>query len=297
MITKPMLAVSVEDLNDIMFPVLATPKLDGIRCLVVGGKALSRKFKPIPNRYIREQIEKNCPDGFDGEIMIPGADFNKVQSLVMSEDGEPQFEYHVFDYVEADLKAGYDERVRSLITWAKVHSPAKFLRLVLPTVISTTEELLAFEEKIIEKGYEGVMLRKVDGPYKCNRSTLKEGYLLKFKRFRDSEAEIIGFVERMKNNNVLETNELGYAKRSKLKENLIPAGTLGALKVRDIYSGVEFEIGTGMDDNMRKYVWENQSEFLGAIVTYQFQPTGMKDKPRFPSFKGVRHPDDIGVLA
>src|SRR4051812_44778849 len=99
MITKPMLAVAAEDLTALKFPLLATPKLDGIRCVVVGGKAMSRSFKPIPNDWVRSEIERTCPDGFDGEIMIKGADFNAAQSQIMSRDGKPDFEYHVFDYV------------------------------------------------------------------------------------------------------------------------------------------------------------------------------------------------------
>ena len=40
-ITKPMLATKCECPAALRFPVLATPKLDGIRCLKLGGKALT----------------------------------------------------------------------------------------------------------------------------------------------------------------------------------------------------------------------------------------------------------------
>jgi len=40
-ITKPMLASKCEQPEELRFPVLATPKLDGIRCLKIGGKALT----------------------------------------------------------------------------------------------------------------------------------------------------------------------------------------------------------------------------------------------------------------
>ena len=56
-ITKPMLASKCENPHLLPFPVLATPKLDGIRCLKIGGKALTRSFKPISNRFAREWIE------------------------------------------------------------------------------------------------------------------------------------------------------------------------------------------------------------------------------------------------
>ena len=75
MITKPMLAGKCTDKGKIRFPVLATPKLDGVRCLMINGKALSRRFKLIPNPYIRKEIEKYFPDGCDGELMISGKTF------------------------------------------------------------------------------------------------------------------------------------------------------------------------------------------------------------------------------
>ena len=56
-ITKPMLAGKCERPDALSFPVLATPKLDGIRCLKIKGRALTRSFKPVSNRFTREWIE------------------------------------------------------------------------------------------------------------------------------------------------------------------------------------------------------------------------------------------------
>ena len=69
-ITKPMLAGKCERLDALSFPVLATPKLDGIRCLKIDGRALTRSFKPVSNRSTREWIEANLPDGLDGELIV-----------------------------------------------------------------------------------------------------------------------------------------------------------------------------------------------------------------------------------
>lgn len=290
MITKPMLAVACKDIATLKFPVLATPKLDGIRCLVINGKAVSRKLKPIPNHHIRTTIECSCPDGFDGEIMIPGADFNTVQSLVMTEDGTPDFAYHVFDYVKGDLTVPYADRVRALV---EADFPA-FVVPVTPILLGSADQLAEVEEQFVRAGYEGVMVRSPYSPYKCGRSTAKEGYLLKIKQFEDSEAEVLGFEELLINLNERTVNELGQAKRSSHQENLVPSGMLGALIVKDIATGVEFKIGTGMDHALRKEIWENRPAHLGRFVTYRFQPSGMKEKPRFPSFKGFRDPRDMG---
>ena len=56
------------------------------------------------------------------------------------------------------------------------------------------EELIDYEQGAVEDGYEGVMLRDPSAPYKYGRSTVRKGYLLKLKRFEDSEAEVIDIV-------------------------------------------------------------------------------------------------------
>lgn len=293
-ITKPMLAVAVKNVADIKFPVLATPKLDGIRCIKVNGQALSRKFKPIPNHHIRNLIEEVCPDGFDGEIMA-GKTFNECQSLVMSEDGEPDFRYVVFDYVAGELTDGYSKRIDWLQNWME-HWQLEWTVPLYPVLIQDIAELDAYEAKCLADGYEGVMLRLPSGPYKCNRSTLKEGYLLKLKRFADAEAKIIGFEELMHNNNPAEIGELGQTKRSHKKENLVPANMMGVMLVKDIKTGVEFGLGTGFTAEQRRAYWLAKELLIGKTITYTYQESGMKDKPRFPSFKGFRHEDDMSDL-
>ena len=103
-ITKPMLAGKCEQPEALRFPVLATPKLDGIRCLKIEGRALTRSYKPISNRFVREWIEANLPDGVDGELMLRGGTFNATTSAIGRESGEPDFVFHVFDYVSLWIK-------------------------------------------------------------------------------------------------------------------------------------------------------------------------------------------------
>jgi DNA ligase-1 len=294
MITKPMLAEKCKNKDDIKYPVLATPKLDGIRCLVINGKALTRKFKPVPNRFIRETIEELFPDGVDGELMgAPGVPFNKVASTIMRQKGDPvDFRYFVFDYVvDGDLLLPYKQRMKNLLR-LEIAQP-KYMELVIPCMITCREDLDDFEERCLAKGYEGIIIRSPGSPYKCGRSTLKEGYMLKIKRFEDSEAEIIGFEEKLHNDNELQQDELGYAKRSTAKAGKRAAGTLGALIVRDLKSGLTFSVGSGFDDALRKEIWDNQKKYLGQIITYRYQPFGVKELPRFPVFKWFRHQDDM----
>ena len=286
---KPMLAHTVEDASKIVFPVLASPKLDGIRCLMIDGAAHSRNLKLIPNQFIQRKL--SGLKGLDGELIVghPRGEgvFNRSTSGVMSRDGEPEFRLYVFDmfdhyYVdnafENRLKAA--KRVADQAGVYVTHVPHK--------LIKTIAELDEYEAKQLLAGFEGVMIRDPRGPYKHGRSTMREGWLGKIKRFADSEAVVIGFVEQMHNGNEAKKDALGRTERSSHKANLTGKNTLGALMVRDNTSGVEFEIGTGFDDMTRQRIWASQDYWLGLTVKYKYQPTGVKDKPRFPVFLGER---------
>ena len=181
-ITKPMLASKCEQPEELRFPVLATPKLDGIRCLKIRGRALTRSFKPVSNRFIREWIEANLPDGVDGELVVPGATFSETSGHVGRESGEPDFRFAVFDYVSGGTDRPYECRMAQLERLAEWDRVVK----VLPMVIPDVAQLALYEERCIQEGYEGVMVRDPAGPYKCGRSTEREGWLLKIKRFEDA---------------------------------------------------------------------------------------------------------------
>jgi len=102
--------------------VLATPKLDGIRCLKVGGRALTRSFKPISNRYAREWMEANLPDCVYGELMLRGGTFSQTASAIGGRGGEPDFVFHVFDLVAEGTAQRYDRRMANLEAW-QITSP------------------------------------------------------------------------------------------------------------------------------------------------------------------------------
>jgi DNA ligase-1 len=292
---KPMLAETLPSMEEAKFPIWATPKLDGIRCLTAdGGRhgtlAVSRSLKPIPNAHVRETIEKNLPAGLDGELIIPGAiDFGTVSSAIMCEDGKPNFRYVVFDCYSFP-HVPYTKRVEGILTDGRVMKH-NFVTILKPSEIKTLAELTAYEEFAVGKGYEGVMLRSGNSPYKFGRSTLNEGYLLKLKRFEDSEATVIGYEEFLHNDNVATKNALGRSERSSHKNGLRPGGMLGSLLVED--DGVQFSIGTGFTEEQRKNLWVLKDALIGRKVKYRFQPSGAKEKPRFPSFIGFRDSRDL----
>jgi hypothetical protein len=114
MMNKPLLAATF-DAQKARYPYLATPKVDGIRFLMVDGKALSRSFKPIRNKHIQALLCLHLPNGMDGEITC--GNFQESTSAVMSMAGEPKFTAWIFDYVKDSLDKPYTQRLKDLVVW------------------------------------------------------------------------------------------------------------------------------------------------------------------------------------
>lgn len=290
---KPLLAVACEDISKLSYPVYVSAKADGIRVTIHNGVVMSRTMKPIPSKAVQEKFGKPELNGYDGELiygnMFADNVFNVTTSFCMSQEvpeGMTQENIFLYAFDKFDEDAGFIDRYRTLAE----SDPGVIL--LHQHLVRSEQELLAIEENYLELGAEGVMVRSPNGKYKQGRSTLKEGILLKIKRFLDEEVRIIGFEEKMHNANEATTNELGYTERSSHKESLIPCNTLGALVVFSDKWG-EFRIGTGFNDAQRKEIWENREEYLDKLVKFKYFAVGVKDKPRFPVYLGMRADWDV----
>lgn len=292
-ITKPMLA-AVWDPAKATYPYLATPKIDGIRFLMVDGVAVSRTFKPIRNAHIQALLAAHLPDGMDGELTC-GDTFQSSTSAIMSASGTPAFHVWLFDYVHADAEAVpvYVDRMAALAQrMAGVRLPFTCTPLTDTRRVESEEEVRAVAAEYLAQGYEGAMLRSPGGTYKFGRATVRENILLKVKGFQDAEATVIGFVEKLHNTNEKERDAFNRAKRSHRKEGMRAADTAGALLVKRA-DGVTFKIGSGLNDELRAAIWADQPAYMGRVVKYKFFDVGVKDKPRHPVFLGFRDPDDM----
>ena len=293
---RPMLAGNV-DINLLRFPLLASPKLDGIRCLAMDGKPMSRSMKVLPSRHVRAFFTRHAEtlEGMDGELIVgeetaPDV-YRTTTSHVMAEDKVFDLTFVVFD--RWGRIAPYEETLDYLET-QRGYLPSG-VRLLPQTRIPDLGALEAYEGWALNEGYEGVMLRDPNGGYKQGRSSTREGILLKLKRYEDAEAVVIGVEEEMHNANEAEKNELGRTKRSTAQAGLVGKGTMGALIVRGLngpFKDVEFNIGTGFDAADRADAWPN-----GTVVTYKFFNVGTKDKPRHPVYKGRRSAVDMEIAA
>jgi DNA ligase-1 len=294
---KPNLAAPLTKPALIKFPVYCSPKIDGIRCTVFDGVAYSRSMKPIPNESVQAWAREYMfyLHLLDGELVVGSpTDPNCMQnstSGVMRIKGEPEFSFHVFDYV--DQGPTYERRLRDLMEHIP-EIPGGRALLVPQVMAGGIAEMDHHEASFLAQGYEGMMIRDPRGTYKYGRSTEREGGLVKVKRFVDAEAVVVGFVEEMENTNEAKRDALGNTERSTAKAGLVGKGTLGALVVRD-EQGREFNIGSGFNAMQRRALWKVRETLPGQYVTYKYFAHGIVDVPRHPVFKAFRSTEDMST--
>lgn len=300
---RPMLAAPTKpgDLRVLRFPMLGSRKIDGVRALCrrnsTTGKPelVSRTLKLIPNRYTQQLFARESFVGLDGELCVGNPNdkhlMQQTTSGCMKFEGEPDVTWWVFD--KWDSEEPYHNRAKFAKELCGSMGDESRVKWLGQSLLRDYEELEQYEESCVNDGYEGVILRAPFAPYKQNRSTLKQGYMLKVKRFEDGEAVVIGWKEQQRNDNEATTDARGYTKRSTHAAGKTDAGVLGALCVRDCKTGIEFDIGTGFTYEQRVNLWQGRKYLIGKIVKYKHFTIGVKDKPRFPIFVSFRDPRDL----
>ena len=291
---KPMRAAAATDeqiaalLNKFEY-MIASPKLDGIRCSIQHESVLTKSLKLVPNLHVQKCLSEDALHGYDGELIVgnPTAHdvYRQTNSAVMRIKGEPDFKLYVFDNC-AEISI-YKHR-RPVITCEHPN-----ISILEHMIIDSMDTLALYEKSCLEQGYEGVILRDPHAMYKHGKSTALQGGSIKIKRFTDAEAIITGVEEQMHNGNEATVNELGRTQRSSHQENKVPMGTMGALICKDLETDIEVRLGTGFSDLLRQDIWDNRTVTIGQMVKYKSFKIGVKDKPRHAVFLGFRHEDDM----
>lgn len=296
---KPMLACDI-DPKKVIFPIIAQPKIDGVRAIDLGNGLTGRSLRKFNNLRLREI---NLP-GVDGELIV-GHDptspslCRDTTSAVNSIHREEYFTLFIFDYVtESTWNKTYRDRMLALMESKIFENEFKFLKLyIIPAkTIETLEDLIEYENRILAEGYEGIIIRQPNSVYKFGRVNESGQNCCRIKRFLDSEAKVLAVVEGKRNTNIPTTNALGLVERSTHACGLEPNGMVGSLICRDIHSGKQITVSPGrMPHSTRKFFWDHQEEIVGKIVKYKFFGYGIKDLPRSPTFQNFRAEVDIDV--
>lgn len=278
---------------------LGSYKLDGIRA-VRRTALVSRSLKNIRSGYAQDTFGVEAFEGLDGElVIIPSlvregdTIYHATESAVMTHDDRTPLNWWVFDRFDMGA-APYIERLESLKEWLARGTWHENMVLLEQRPLYSLDDIYNMEREALDLNYEGLCLRRPDRPYKQNRSTFKEGGILKLARRILFEAEVLDFEEMMHNDNEAQKDARGFTKRTTHQANLRPSGMLGAYWVRHLKTGVEFKVGAGkMDHTYRKQVWENREKYRHKILRASCKPYGEKDAPRQAGWEGWRDPDDM----
>lgn len=257
--------------HKIKFPALAQPKLDGHRCTsqyengVVTMWSRTRKpIKTIP--HIVETLE-NCglADRFDGELYNHEykENFEDLTSLITPDEPQEGYEniqYHVYDLALPNL-TNY-ERYLILEGWRNKFEGTP-IHIVETRIVNSKEELLQAYEDFMEQGYEGAIVRNMDGKYVYKRSY----DLQKVKVFDDDEFRIVDI--KVGTKGTMAGKAIFICERTR-EDQQLPAGVTFDCKLK------------GKLDDLKLYA-DDKSKVIGKIVTVQYQGYTRKNKkPRFP---------------
>jgi DNA ligase-1 len=311
---KPMLAETWNPAK-VKFPVIAQPKIDGVRALNMTGKLTGRSLKPFKNKYLTTQLSHSALIGFDGELAAEShvhPDLCRITSSATGTiEGQPYVLWWLFDYVTVENKATpyerrllqLEDRIKELMSEQPLLYP--HLRLIPSKLCHTMDELEEFDAGNLIAGYEGTCFRDPKGLHKQGRSSPTQGGLLRIKRFVDFEFKVHTIIEGEENQNEAQINELGNTFRSSHQENMVANGMVGAMLgnvLANVYdgdtllfsAGQEVRVGAGcLTHDQRRHYFINQDEFKRLIHKAKFFPKGIKDKPRFPTWQSFRNAEDM----
>lgn len=186
---------------------------------------------------------------------------NKISGLCRKEtleEDHKQLEFRCYDIV--DEKTNFIDRLKVLRNLKSLYQSPKLV-IVDHYSVSGIKEIMDLHNKAVSEGYEGLVVRDPNKPYKCGS---RDTRMCKIKEFQDSEFKILGLVEGLRDEDLcflMETDK-GYQFKAK------PIGT--------------------RDD--KKFYREHISELIGKMGTVKFFGYTHTDKPvpNLPVFKSVR---------
>ena len=267
-------------------------KLDGVRLLAIVTGAtvnlMSRNGKPFDNfPHIAEEIQKRYNElapifgpsfVIDGEVIGQSFQMLMKQARRKTDINTDDTIYHVFDVVpSSDFKDGESSITQSKRTEtlfkAKEILECDCIQLVDNLIVDLdtdegVDQMWDFANKAISDKFEGIMIKDLDAPYKCKRSTS----WLKYKPVETFDLSVIGYEE-------------GTGKNE---------GKLGALICEGEDNGriIRVNVGSGFTDVQRESFWEDRDIVLGRVIEIQADTiTKNQDGTyslRFPRFERFR---------
>lgn len=258
---RPIQQLNEYNPENIVFPVYAQVKLDGIfgRWDCIDKCFYTRDGNRIKGLSVLEaELSEIEGCDLDGELVIPDLDFFTMNGKIRSGEETPDCMYYVFDTVPHGKAYDYELRVYSYMSLTQtthVH-PVKI------HVIRSLEEADAFYEKVLARGYEGVVYKSPAAFYTDG----KHDHAVKRVPIKSCECTVLS----------------AYEGKGKL------SGMLGGFVVD--FQGVPVKVGggPGIDYAKRKEMWENQHRYIGKLMKCTYKSLTPGGSMRSPQMLGLR---------
>jgi DNA ligase 1 len=273
----PMLASSFDKRKDkVIYPVDVQPKLDGVRCLAYWEgdfvRLMSRGGKYWEcSEHIVAELEQVLPKGWvlDGELYVHGETFQEITKLVKKLRPESvAVEYHVYDVprIEEETLEDWVDRCDALGEFKELAKDCESVFVVRTDIAENEDEVYELQSEYLEEGYEGAIVRELDGEYRFGYRSNK---LLKVKNFCDSEYKIVGF-----------TTGVGRFN-----------GCIIWICVTE--DGDEFKVVPQGTMEERKATYDEAEDHIGELLKVKYFELTDDGIPRFPVGLGIRLTEDM----
>lgn len=270
---KPMRAYSLDDkrLKKLKFPVAMQPKFNGVRCMAYNlpdGKVrlMSRGGKDYSLPHVQTVLEGRIPPSccLDGELYVHGMSLQSIRHLIETPCADSaKVCFHVYDMTTLPpTDAEWSDRYRCLLMFFQDNWLAGVV--MSPTMVALNKAGIdQLHDKWVAEGYEGAMIRTMEGKYKL---AAKSTDLLKVKKFQDAEFVVKGWL-------------------------LGKDGVIQYVCVQE--DGKEFEVRPKGDEAERKRLYDERDTCIGRKLTVKFQERSDDNIPIFPVGVAFRGEEDL----
>lgn len=257
-LVRPMLAKSIDKvkIKSTENAVLQL-KLDGHRCMItkLGGSvtAYSRQGKVIDSiDRILKIMDLHLPEGctVDGELYIHGLPLQTIGSYIKrKQSGTDKLVFMMYDIVSDQ---SYTDRHAELMSIFGGHQYDN-IGVLGYTPYRDEAHMMERLSHVISKGYEGLMLKLDNAPYK---EGARSSHLLKVKKFMDQEFTVKSIA----------TSPDGWG--------------ICTCDVSD--EGLQFDVLAPGTHNEKRVVADNPDKYIGKKLTVQFANFTLDGKPFQP---------------